>query len=101
MKTAAQIKEERAKLGHPVSLAASPRTVDMEIGRKLNELRISYQLTAAEVGREIGLTRSQVSNIELGNSLPSLPALARLAAFYETTLDHLAGHMVEAAKEEA
>lgn len=72
----------------------------VELGRRLREQRERHKLTAAEVARELGLTRSMVSSYENGIGLPSLEIAAALVWFYGTTFEHLAGHMMPPQPEE-
>ena len=96
MRTAKEVAAEVGKKGR--GRAAPARTGDAELGRKLGELRRSHGLRTEDVAREVGLTRPGLSNIETGVALAGLRTLARLAVFYDVTLDHLCGHMVEEAK---
>ncbi len=93
MKTAAQVAREKAE-----GLAmARPQDAngDEQLGRQAKKLREHHGLFQEDVAYALGLTRTQITNIETGRSLPSLPTLIKLAAFYECNLDYLAGHMVK------
>lgn len=90
MRKASEIKpaaELRPKTG------ASKRAGDAELGRKLTALRKKHRLIQAQVSDETGIGRSNLAAFESGLFMPTLPALATLAAFYDVTLDELAGHL--------
>lgn len=72
---------------------------DAELARKLNALREANGLSINAVGVLTGISTGTAYNLHSGTrSLPSLVVLARLAAFYEVSLDYLAGHLVEKAR---
>lgn len=95
MKTAKDLAREIQNEDTSVRKAAKPKHGDVELGRKLRELRKANGLTMVAVSSAFGKVHSHVSNIEYGNALPSLRMLTKFAAFYEVTLDDLAGHMVD------
>lgn len=68
---------------------------DVELARKLLELRHSYHLTHRQVAAQTRISYPYLSKLERAHAMPSVDKLARLAAFYETTLDALCGHMVD------
>ncbi len=94
MKTAAQIARERAEEATQAESAAG----SVRLGRELRKLRERHGLMQADVADALGIGRTQVTNIEAGRSLPSLPTLVKFASFYECGLDYIAGHMVERCK---
>lgn len=49
------------------------------IGRNIAKLRVSRGLSQGELGKEIGLTPSDISNIENAISYPSVDTLIRFA----------------------
>lgn len=59
------------------------------IGKNIAKLRISRGLTQGDLGREIGLTSSAVSNIENATSYPSVDTLIGFANFFGVTMDYL------------
>lgn len=59
------------------------------IGRNIAKLRVSRGLSQGDLGREIGLTPSAISNIENAVSYPSVDTLIRFASFFSVTLDYL------------
>lgn len=56
---------------------------------RLKEKRKARGLTLAQVGEQIGLSTSFLSDIEVGRSSPSLSTLAKLTACYQTTIAEL------------
>lgn len=93
MKTAKQLAAEL-----PEKRPARAGTGDIELGDNLRKARERHGLTSQDVADALGFTRTLLFNIETGKAPPSLGKLVLLAAFYEVTLDDLAGHLVEAAK---
>ena len=59
----------------------------MDIGAQLKELRQARGLTQLELGRRLGVSKAQVSQIETGYYVPSLNVL-------ETILDELDARLV-------
>lgn len=59
------------------------------IGKNIARLRISRGLSQTDLGKEIGLTASAVSNIETGRSYPSVDTLIKLADYFCITVDPL------------
>lgn len=68
---------------------------DMQFAEKLVRLRRKFGLSQEQVVAELGISRPSLVAYEAGGTLPMLRTAARLAAFYETTLDDLAGHLVD------
>lgn len=59
------------------------------IGRNIAKLRISRGLSQGDLGKEIGLTPSAISNIENAVSYPSIDTLIRFAKFFSVTMEYL------------
>lgn len=59
------------------------------IGRNIAKLRISRGLSQGDLGKEIGLTPSAISNIENAVSYPSIDTLIRFAKFFSVTIEYL------------
>ncbi|MET8753267.1 helix-turn-helix transcriptional regulator [Streptomyces sp. NPDC004667] len=57
------------------------------IGQALYDRRAELGISQEELARRAGLTRPEVSGIELGGTLPAVPLLARLARALEAELD--------------
>jgi transcriptional regulator with XRE-family HTH domain len=96
VKTAAEVAKEKAE--GRAKTPSPPMNGNVKLGELARKLRERHGLTQANVADAVGLTRWQITNIETGRSLPSLPTLIKLASFYECNLDYLAGHMVERKK---
>ena len=65
--------------------------VSAHIGRTLRALRQSRGLSMGALARAAGLSKTIVSNIEAGDSNPSLESLWRLAGALDVTLSDLIG----------
>lgn len=66
--------------------------MDMDIkyiGRNIAKLRISRGLSQGDLGKEIGLTPSAISNIENAVSYPYVDTLIRFAKFFSVTMEYL------------
>ena len=55
------------------------RTIKVRLGQVVRELRKQRGLTQAALGKAVGVTVSQISNIEVGHTPPSLDTLTRIA----------------------
>lgn len=58
------------------------------IGEKLLQLRKSQKMTQEDVAEKIGITRSTVSNYEVGRRAPHITDLKRYAAIFNVGLDY-------------
>lgn len=58
------------------------------IGQKLRHLRKSKKMTQEEVAEKVDITRSTISNYEIGRRTPHLKDLTRLAAVFGVGLDY-------------
>ncbi len=56
------------------------------IGRKMRRLRLKRSLGLVEVGQQVGLSASFLSQLENGRAVPTLRNLARLALFFKKDL---------------
>jgi transcriptional regulator with XRE-family HTH domain len=59
------------------------------VGTKLRERRRALGLTLSEAARAAQISTSYLSSIETGNSVPSLPILARVVAAVELSLNEV------------
>lgn len=59
------------------------------IGRNIARLRVSRGLSQGNLGNEIGLTPSAISNIENATSYLSIDTLIRFASYFGVTIDFL------------
>ena len=58
------------------------------IGAKLRQLRKSRDMTQEEVAERVDITRSTISNYEIGRRTPHLKDLSKLAAVFNVGLDY-------------
>ena len=63
----------------------------MDFGKKLKELRTSANLTQAQLGQLIGITKSVVSFYELQERTPSPDVLIKLSQVFHVSTDYLLG----------
>lgn len=61
----------------------------MNLTQKLFELRKERNLSQDDVGKAIGVYKSQVSNWENGKDKPSLESVVGLAKFFKVSTDYL------------
>ena len=54
-----------------------------EFAEKLFQLRTERGLTVKEVGREVGIPQSRLSELERGVRIPTAGQIERLECFYE------------------
>lgn len=59
------------------------------IGENIAKLRLTRGLTQVDLGREIGLTSSAISNIENATSYPYVDKLIGFANFFGVTMDYM------------
>lgn len=59
-----------------------------EIGTKLKQLRKSRKLTQEDVANRVKITRSTISNYEIGRRTPHLKDLQKLATVFGVGLDY-------------
>lgn len=56
------------------------------LGQAVHDRRTQLGLSQAELARRAGMTQPQISNIEGGDSVPTLPLLTRLAKALDAAL---------------
>lgn len=61
------------------------------IADKIKELRISNDLTQADVAKRLGITRSSVNAWEMGISVPSTMYLVELSRLFAVSTDYILG----------
>lgn len=59
-----------------------------EIGKRLRELRGVHR-TLADVSDGSGVSAQQLCQYELGQRVPSSETVAKLAAYYDTSIDYI------------
>ncbi|WP_256103814.1 helix-turn-helix transcriptional regulator [Streptomyces sp. ODS05-4] len=70
----------------PESLAYQEAGYAFALGQAVHDRRAELGLTQAELARRADMTQPQISQIEGGDSVPTLPLLTRLAKALEATL---------------
>lgn len=63
----------------------------VDFGRKLKTLRLQNDLTQAQLGSKLGLTKSVVSANETNLRLPSYDVLIHIAKIFSVSTDFLLG----------
>ena len=63
----------------------------MNIGERIMWLRNEHELTQSDLGKEVGLSKQSISNIERGVSTPDIFLLCQMAHFFNISLDELVG----------
>lgn len=58
-----------------------------KIGINISRLRIERGITQEQLGRDIGLTASAISNIECGRSVPSVDTLCKFSELFGVKVD--------------
>lgn len=61
----------------------------MEIGKKLKELRKTYNLTQEEFARKIEISRVNYTRYETDKVRPDYETIIKIADFYDISLDEL------------
>ena len=62
---------------------------NMDFGKKLKELRLSFSLTQAELAQKIGVSRVNYTRYENGKVRPDYETLINIADFYDVSLDEI------------
>lgn len=63
----------------------------MEIATKLKELRISHNLTQAELGEALQMRQGTIANYETGLREPHINSLVSYANYFKCSIDYLIG----------
>lgn len=63
-----------------------------ELGSTLRQLRISQKMTLELTAKQVGVTRSYLSQVELGKTNPSLATLKRIAGVLGASIADLFNH---------
>jgi ribosome-binding protein aMBF1 (putative translation factor) len=58
-----------------------------DLGQAVHDRRVELGISQAELARRADMTQPQVSKLELGGTVPTLPLLARLAKALDTSLN--------------
>ena len=60
-------------------------------GARLAQLRRERNMTASQLGRELGITSTQIGDMEKGASATSMARLYALCVFFQVSADYLLG----------
>ena len=66
---------------------------DMDLAKRIRQIRIDNQLTQEQVARALDATPGYICNVENGRTAMSLRMLVYFAKLTNTTLDSLVGSM--------
>lgn len=58
----------------------------MDFQKRLRELREEAGISQTELGRKLGLSQSQVGNMEIGKRMPSIEVAVQLSEFFHVSL---------------
>lgn len=58
-----------------------------DLGQAVHDRRVELGLSQSELARRANMTQPQISKLELGGTVPTLPLLARLAKALDTSLN--------------
>ena len=61
----------------------------MDIGTKINEARLSAQLTQEQAAEQLGVSRQTISNWENNKTYPDIISVIKMSDLYEVSLDRL------------
>lgn len=73
---------------------------DLNIGETIARERRATGITQDELAAHLGVTKAAVSKWELGQSLPDVALLPRIAAYFRLTLDELFDYRPQMSKDE-
>lgn len=68
----------------------------MELHDKLKMLRLRHYYTQQEIADKLGVTRSTISNFEIGRRKPEIDMLEKLAAIYGVDLNYFSTQLMQA-----
>lgn len=75
--------------GSPAGRLRVSPDLGASVGARLRERRRALGLTLSETARAADISTSHLSSIEIGNSVPSLPILARVVAVLDLSLNEV------------
>lgn len=59
------------------------------IGKRIKELRLSFNLTREELGQQLGVTYSAIAMYEQGNREPNIELIVKIAQIFNISIDYL------------
>jgi two-component system, chemotaxis family, chemotaxis protein CheY len=65
--------------------------MNIEVGKKIYELRKSKNMTQEKLASEVGVSVAAVSKWETGNSVPEILMICSIADFFDVSTDELLG----------
>ena len=65
--------------------------MNIQVGKKIKDLRSAKNITQSELAKRIGVTTSTVSSYEVSERHPSYDVLIKIATFFNVTTDFLLG----------
>jgi transcriptional regulator with XRE-family HTH domain len=65
--------------------------VNIQLGKKIKDLRAAKNMTQADMAKRIGMTTSAVSSYEVSERQPSYDVLVKIATLFNVTTDYLLG----------
>ena len=68
----------------------------MQLHEKLKALRLRNHLTQQDIADKLGVTRSTVSNFEIGRRKPEIDVIEKLAAIYGVDLNYFSTNLITA-----
>lgn len=60
----------------------------MDIGQKINQLRLEKNLSMRELGEKLGISHAHISKLESGINSPSVDLLEKLAKFFNIDISY-------------
>ena len=58
-----------------------------EIGRKIREIREQQKMTQTDLAAKVGIRQGDLSDLERGEHMPTIPTLHKVAQVLSVTLD--------------
>lgn len=65
--------------------------MNIQVGKRIKELRAAKSMTQADMAQRIGMTTSAVSSYEVSERQPSYDVLVKIAGLFNVTTDYLLG----------
>lgn len=68
---------------------------NMEIGKKITDLRKNNKLSQEDLAEKLGVTRQTISKWELGQTYPSINQAKELSKIFNISLDELVNNDIK------